>query len=957
MKEQSVVFDQCRTADDIHAQLQHLLKELLAAIQKTPGDSLCALRLRSGQAKTGVNEHVNLRVLSELSYADLKQYEHPVFFLSEICRLLVKLGDRQSLMYCLALAHTIYAFQCKHNESWYISYLYKGIAQIGLNFVDLGVKNVLIGISEHPDFSIVAVDEALGYWALMSASVLKKNLKLAITFAEQWHNAAQEDNLDGEVFRASMVMQLFHLLLSDKAACLQEIENLVSNAPTEWQDTVNFLAGWTQAMTEGRGAETPVRSPVRSEVEGEVERTTFSEPYPLFLGVTWCSPPHPDPLPRGEREYGANDFRFLCKIRRTQCYKDNTKPLSIEEIKQYANLMIQWELPRPLYEFETALKSKDREVYVHHAMTRLLGKSVLERVLGETIEPDVVTQNDAIILVMDVRRYSALSEQRTPKELFNILNPIFKIMSEELEQAGGTILDFVGDCIIIVFNTFKDQQTDITEILSHTTQCLHRIYVLNALSLQTGLPEIQIGVGIHKGPVSVGYLGGLARCHLTMLGNTINLASRLETASKKLPGDVIVSASCFDNDPPDIWSAPLNVTFSIRDLGPYTEMKNISQPVHVFGVSPLSRYWVDFVPMGFVACPEKGVVYIDTGNACESGIIDHHARPETNSSCELLVRKPELLLDHIRDTPASQIGFRFHELPDLDCITSFYAACELMETNPRRDLLEKLAEYVSKACQARVPQPEKMSASLYGIYKAHELIVKKKYGAGLTNFLLLEAGMRVVDAAMYLMEHHQAAGDFASIFQYQPGWFSEEKRLIEEDRARYQEDLEFRSHTYLACVNSIPEPVTGLWVDHPQSVFFRIWGWNDPKAPGGQGYQFLALDFSKPGKNRFVIGVDPESGTDVNELGQLMEQHETMKRKKLGKERPIHPIRYPADNSDPWYFGQGHNYAVIDSPGQGTVLTAEEVQQIHESWQNKNDKDFTYIDVQKNSYTGMCDAL
>lgn len=48
--------------------------------------------------------------------------------------------------------------------------------------------------------------------------------------------------------------------------------------------------------------------------------------------------------------------------------------------------------------------------------------------------------------------------------------------------------------------------------------------------------------------------------------------------------------------------------------------------------------------------------------------------------------------------------------------------------------------------------------------------------------------------------------------------------------------------------------------------------------------------------------------------------------------RSVHSIRYPSDNSDPRYFGQGHGYAVIDSPGRGTVLTGEEVQGIHEGW-------------------------
>ncbi|MEZ4526428.1 MAG: hypothetical protein R2941_10965 [Desulfobacterales bacterium] len=247
-------------------------------------------------------------------------------------------------------------------------------------------------------------------------------------------------------------------------------------------------------------------------------------------------------------------------------------------------------------------------------------------------------------------------------------------------------------------------------------------------------------------------------------------------------------------------------------------------------------------------------------------------------------------------------------------------------------ILRKLGTYVSLVDQAKIPLPDRMSDSLYGVFKAHEILVKQNSGGKLTDYELLKAQIRVIDAAVYLMDQNRLGGEFACIFQFEPEWFAAEKQLIEEDMKQYQDDLK-HGHTYQAFVNrGQAEPVSGLWLDHPRSIFFRIWAWNDPKSPGGKGYQFLALDMSIPDKNRFVIGVDPESGTDLQGLGQEMERHESEKRKRLGKERPVHPVRKPADNSDPWYFGQGHGYAVIDSPGEGTVLTAEEVEQIHRNW-------------------------
>jgi class 3 adenylate cyclase len=901
--QQFTVFEACRIAEEIHAQLQRLTQDL-----------------------TGVSKLIDLSVLPDLSYADLKHHHHPVCLLSEICRLLLKSGNKNFLQHCLALSHTIYAFKCQQNESWYISHLYKGIAQIGMKLTDLGVKNVSIGIAGQEAFAMVSVDQALGYWALMSAAIHKKNLKLAFTFAEKWQKAAQEGNLQGEIFRAKMAIQLFHLLFSEIEICSQEMKQLVNEVPEEWKETVAFLEEWTKVI-EGEHRGSAGVPPGRS------ADIPPGEPYPLFLGIDWQRTPHTSSLSTDERTIVVDDFGVLCEIRRNFCHEDMMDNLSIEDIEKYANYLAQWELPRPLYDFETLLKNKAVEKNLHYIMTRLLGKQILQTVISKRpTDPNVVTQNEAIILVMDVRKFSALSEHRTPEEIFDLLNPVFKIMNAELEQAGGVILEFLGDCIIVVFNTFKDQQAEMISILHHTIRCLQRIRILNAMSRQSGLPEIHVGVGINKGPVALGYLGGLERCHLTVLGNTINLASRIESSTKELPGDVLVSEECFDGKESALWTAPLPINYSLRDLGRH-QMRNIKQPVHLFGLKPLLRYWIDFVPMGFVAFPEKGVVYIDTGNSNEPGIIDHHfGSQHAQSACELLNRQPELLLEHLKHVPASQIEFRLHTQPDLDCVATLYTAYEFLDKQPRKEILWKLAEYVSKIDQGMIPHPERLRDSLKGIFLAHQKMTEQQYGDRLTDFLLLEAGLRVIDAAVYLMEKIPLDGDFAWVFQPQPEWFPEERRLLRDDLVRYKEDLKLRSYTYTARVNGIAEPVTGLWLDHPQSIFFKLLVRNDQRAPSGKGYPFLMVDWSQPGKNRFILSVAPESGTNLNGLGQLLEHHESLKRKQLGKERPVEPIRYPADNSDPWYFGQGHQYTIIDSPWEGTVLTAEEVQQIHESW-------------------------
>ena len=193
MKHHSSIFDQCQTRSAIHDQLQHFTRTLLAVIQNQ-------------NTSSSFPPDIALDVLSELSYADVKYHEDPVFVLSEICRLLFKSGDQVSFRRALTLAHILYAFKCRNHESWYISYLYKSIAQLGLRMTDLGIKNVLVGLSEQAHFTMMPEDRALGNWALMSASILRKNLSLAYTYAKTWHEVAQSTGLRGEIVRARIAI-------------------------------------------------------------------------------------------------------------------------------------------------------------------------------------------------------------------------------------------------------------------------------------------------------------------------------------------------------------------------------------------------------------------------------------------------------------------------------------------------------------------------------------------------------------------------------------------------------------------------------------------------------------------------------------------------------------------------------------------------------------------------------
>ncbi len=865
-------------------------------------------------------ELIDLEILLGGTIDTLSQHEDSSTILADICRLLLKRGDTESLRLAHGVALKMEGLARLGQGIEHPFHLFRGVAEIGLGFRDIGIKHVSTALQEGPTSRLISVDRCLGAWALASAALANREIMQAVRFAGRWRRAADEGRLENESFQSAMALQLLQLLLGDYEECVRNSVYITAAPPEEWRELAAFLAQWTELAVE------PAHGSVLSSAE---PLPSLANACPLFLGLDWY---------RGEpvslEDILPGSLQVICRLRQDLLYADAAATFSVDELAACAELAAAWELPGFLREIEVLLKDRDPERYLRFNIGRVLGRSLAYSLTcpcgGEA--PEILLQDDLILCAMKIQGGAPLTGNRSAEQSFTLLTPLFKTLIEELERIGGVLLDFAGERLLIAFNTPFAPVAGVEEVLFQTARCLRRLHELNVLSQQSGCPEVKVGIGIDQGAAAIGFVGGLSRCRLGVFGGTVKQAGRIAELACSIDRPVLVSSQCFEGDEPEVWREPQQVNCSFRNAGRHNP-HGVSNSFQLFAVCPLLPYWVDFVTMGFAASPEPGVVYIDTGSSGEPGIIDHHfENSRAQSACELLMRQPELLLGHLRGIPSSQIEFRLHQKPDLDCAATFYAACELLRKNPRLKLLEKLAGYVSRVDQGMIPSSGHLTDSLYCIFAAHQTLVERQHGSGLTDLMLLEAQLRVIDAALYLMERHRRAVDPARIFRFEPGWFTAERRLIHEDRALYLEDLRLRSRTYKARVRGLTEPVEGLWLDHPQSLIFKLWARTDPNAPGGRGYPFLTVDWSRPGKNRFVISVSPESGTDLQGLGELLEAVEEEKRRSLGLARPIEPRRYPTGNSDPWYFGWGHAYTIIDSPREGTVLTGEEVRAIHAGW-------------------------
>ena len=143
-------------------------------------------------------------------------------------------------------------------------------------------------------------------------------------------------------------------------------------------------------------------------------------------------------------------------------------------------------------------------------------------------------EQQVAILFADLRGFTALSERRLPFDVVFILNEYLGLMSELVRRNGGVVDKFIGDSVMALFGVATTGEVGSRQALAAAAGMMEELATLNRrLSVQVS-ETLNMGIGIHAGPAILGRIGGGANDGLTALGDTVNIASRLETATKDL---------------------------------------------------------------------------------------------------------------------------------------------------------------------------------------------------------------------------------------------------------------------------------------------------------------------------------------------------------------------------------------------------------------------------------------
>ena len=150
-------------------------------------------------------------------------------------------------------------------------------------------------------------------------------------------------------------------------------------------------------------------------------------------------------------------------------------------------------------------------------------------------------EEEIAVLFADLRSFTKFSEKRLPFDVVFVLNRYFSTMGIAVEVAGGHLDKFIGDGVMALFGIGSNRQQGCREALSAARAMSEGLEALNR-SLEHDLDEpLRIGIGIHAGPAIVGEMGYGQATNLTAIGDTVNTASRLETMTKELGAQLVVS--------------------------------------------------------------------------------------------------------------------------------------------------------------------------------------------------------------------------------------------------------------------------------------------------------------------------------------------------------------------------------------------------------------------------------
>jgi len=181
----------------------------------------------------------------------------------------------------------------------------------------------------------------------------------------------------------------------------------------------------------------------------------------------------------------------------------------------------------------------------------------------------------ASVMFSDIREFTALVESRPPEETIELLNTYYTLMFDAITGHGGVVNQMVGDGLMAIFGAPLPLAHHQEGAVLAAQEMIELIGLFNQQQLAAGKPQIRIGIGIASGAVVAGYTGTNQRATYTCVGDTVNVAARLEAHTKVAQREILIDGATRSNLPDRLVVEPLGSV----------SIKGKSAPVDVYSVN------------------------------------------------------------------------------------------------------------------------------------------------------------------------------------------------------------------------------------------------------------------------------------------------------------------------------------------------------------------------------------
>ncbi|MBA3239013.1 MAG: response regulator [Parachlamydiaceae bacterium] len=247
---------------------------------------------------------------------------------------------------------------------------------------------------------------------------------------------------------------------------------------------------------------------------------------------------------------GYTDVEAIIKAINTgRVYRYITKPWNEEDLKTIIDSALKtYRLER---ENKELISKLNEEIIKSKQTMNLFKKYVPELVLNEILsnynETSITHGEHRIVTVLftDIRNFTAIVATLDPRQIVSLLNDYFSIMSECVNAHKGSVNKYIGDGLLAVFGAPLSYIDNHYNAVACSLEMMHKLDSFNAKWGEIVGRKISLGIGINTGEVVAGNIGSADHIEYSVIGNTVNIASRIEALTKEIPNAILISESTY----------------------------------------------------------------------------------------------------------------------------------------------------------------------------------------------------------------------------------------------------------------------------------------------------------------------------------------------------------------------------------------------------------------------------